>query len=163
MVFTNGPILNDINNAQSKAKMAMPIKDLTSDGAASFEMNRKLFVKSYIDPATNPNTAGNAKIERNALGLNSQQAVIIGPAVALQKKWIGGNRDASQTAMRRRVQQSGRVLANVNNQPVSFVSDKDNNVTRQALSRVRGGGAANVPTAAAHINSKQNKVFPATF
>jgi hypothetical protein len=162
MVFTNGPILNDINNAQSKARMAMPIKDLTSDGAASFEMNRKLFVKSYINPTTNPNTPGNAKIERNALGLNSQQAVIIGPAVALQKKWIGGNRDASQTAMRRRVQQSGRVMANVNNQPVSFVSDNDNNVTRHALARVRGGGAANVPTARATI-SISNKVFPATF
>jgi len=140
----------------------MPIKDLTSDGAASFEMNRKLFVKSYINPATNPNAAGNAKIERTALGLNNQQVVIIGPAVALQKKWIGGNRDASQTAMRRRVQQSGRVMANVNNQPVSFVSDKDNNVTRHALSRVRGGGAANVPTARANI-SISNKVFPATF
>ena len=163
MVLTNGPILNDINNANSTARMAMPMKDITSDGAASFEMNRKLFIKSYINPLTNPNKAGNAIIERNALGLSGHQAVISGPAVALQKKWIGGNRDASQTASRRRVQQSGRVMANVNNQPVSFVSDKDNNVTRHALSRVRGGGAANVPRVVAHINGKQNRVFPATF
>jgi len=163
MVLTNGPILNDINNAKSTARMAMPIKDITSDGTASFELNRKLFIKSYINPLTNPNTAGNATIGRSALGLNSNQVVINGPAVAQQKKWIGGNRDASQTAMRRRVQQSGKVIANVNKQPVSFVSDKDNNVTRQALSRVRGGGAANVPRASAHMNNKQNRVFPTTF
>lgn len=159
MSLLNKPILNDINNGISTARMGMPMKDSTSDGTASFELNRKLFSRSYINPATQNNTPGPAIIERSALGLNVNQSIITGPATVMQKKWIGGNRDASQITRNRRVNQFGKVMANLNNQPVSFVSDKDNNTTRHALSRVRGGGAANVPKARANI-SLTASVFP---
>lgn len=161
-ILIKKPIIRDINNSVTNARMGMPMKDITSDNTASFELNRKLFLKSYINPATNPNTPGVAKIEREALGLNGNKSVITGPAVAIQKKWIGGNRDASQITRNRRVNQSGQVMANLQNKPISFVSDRDYNVTRHALSRVRGGGAANVPKARANI-SNTAKVFPSTF
>lgn len=154
------PIINDMNNAISKSRMGMPIKDITSDGASTFEMNRKLFSRTYM-PTTTILNPGVAKVERNALGLSNNQAVITGPAVPIQKKWIGGNRDASQITKNRRVQQSGKTMANLQNQPISFVNDRDPNVIRQAITRVRGGGAANVPKARAGINTKL-PVFPNT-
>ena len=159
MSLLNKPILNDINNGISTARMGMPMKDITSDGSASFGLNRKLFTRTFITPITKPNVSGIAIIERNALGLSGKQVIITGPASAVQKKWIGGNRDASQITTNRRVIQSGKVMANVNNQPTSFVTDNDRNTTRHALSRVRGGGAANVPKAKARISSTAN-VFP---
>lgn len=155
------PIINDMNNAISNSRMGMPIKDITSDGASTFEMNRKLFSRTYTTPATTIPNPGVAKVERNALGLSNNQAVITGPAVPIQKKWIGGNRDASQITKNRRVQQSGKTMANLQNQPISFVNDRDPNVIRQAITRVRGGGAANVPKARAGVNTNL-PVFPNT-
>jgi hypothetical protein len=156
------PILRDINNSVTKSKMGMPMKDITSDNTSTFELNRKIFLKSYINSATDSNTPGVAKIERDSLGLSANQIVITGPAVKSQKKWMNKNRDASNVTANRRIYQSGRTMANLQNQSISFVSDKDYNVTRHALSRVRGGGAANVPKARATI-SKNAKVFPATY
>ena len=159
MALVNKPILNDMNNAISTAQMGMPMKDLTSDGGSSFGMNRKLFTRTFISPIIKPNISGVAIIERNALGLSGKQVIITGPAMPAQKKWIGGNRDASQITTNRRVIQTGKVMANLNNQPTSFVSDIDRNTTRHALSRVRGGGAANVPKARSRISLTAN-VFP---
>jgi hypothetical protein len=135
----------EINNGISTAKMGMPMKDLTSDNNASFEMNRRLFQKAYIAPNNFAiRQEGKSVIERESLGLSNNQVVIDGPKTFYQKKWIGGNRDASQVAKNRRVNATGAVMSNVNNAPTSFKDIVDNNTAREALRRVRGGGAANV-------------------
>ena len=133
------------------------MKDLTSDNNASFEMNRRLFQKAYI-PKNNfaVKQQGATVIQRETLGLSNNQVVIDGPKTFYQKKWIGGNRDASQVAKNRRVNASGAVMSNVNNAPTSFKDVVDTNTARDALRRVRGGGAANVPQISA-------KHYPANF
>ena len=147
----------EINNGISNVKMGMPMKDLTSDNNASFEMNRRLFQKAYI-PKNNfaVKQQGATVIQRETLGLSNNQVVIDGPKTFYQKKWIGGNRDASQVAKNRRVNASGAVMSNVNNVPTSFKDVVDTNTARDALRRVRGGGAANVPQISA-------KHYPANF
>ena len=147
----------EINNGISNVKMGMPMKDLTSDNNASFEMNRRLFQKAYI-PKNNfaVKQQGATVIQRETLGLSNNQVVIDGPKTFYQKKWIGGNRDASQVAKNRRVNASGAVMSNVNNAPTSFKDIVDTNTARDALRRVRGGGAANVPQISA-------KHYPANF
>lgn len=147
----------EINNGISNVKMGMPMKDLTSDNNASFEMNRRLFQKAYI-PKNNfaVKQQGATVIQRETLGLSNNQVVIDGPKTFYQKKWIGGNRDASQVAKNRRVNASGAVMSNVNNAPTSFKDVVDTNTARDALRRVRGGGAANVPQISA-------KHYPANF
>jgi len=64
-----------------------------------------------------------------------------------QKKWIGGNRDASQTIANRRVGAIG--LGSMTSSPNSFVSNSSKNVVNDALRRVRGGGAVAPPKKAA--------------
>jgi hypothetical protein len=145
----------EINNGISTVKMGMPMKDLTSDNNSTFEMNRRIFQKAYIPPNNFAiKQEGKAIIQREALGLNNSQVVIDGPKTVYQKKWIGGNRDASQVAKNRRVNASGAVMSNVNNLPTSFKDIVDTNTARDALRRVRGGGAGNVPQISAkHYNN----------
>jgi hypothetical protein len=150
----------EINNGISNVKMGMPMKDLTSDNNATFEMNRILFQKAYIPPNNFAiRQQGKSVIERESLGLSNNQVVIDGPKTFYQKKWIGGNRDASQVAKNRRVNATGAVMANVNNRPTSFKDISDTNTAREALRRVRGGGAANVPQISAKHYPNKFGVF----
>ena len=150
----------EINNGISNVKMGMPMKDLTSDNNASFEMNRRIFQKAYI-PKNNfaIKQQGKSVMQRETLGLSNNQVVIDGPKTFYQKKWIGGNRDASQVAKNRRINASGAVMSNVNNGPTSFKDIVDTNTAREALRRVRGGGAANVPQISAKHYPAQFGVF----
>jgi Interleukin-like EMT inducer len=133
--------LTELNNGIIQATNAMPMKDLTSDGDSTFEMNRTLFQRAYIPPPNYSNIQiGNMVIQRQALGLNGQQVVINGGNSVPQKKWIGGNRDASQVTTNRRVKTSGAIMANVSGAPVSFKNVVDNNTARDALIRNRGSG-----------------------
>jgi len=134
------PILTEINNGILKSKMAMPMKDLTSDNESSFEMNRKLFQKTYTKPVNFSNiTIGNMVIQRQALGLSNHQAVIDGHSNFYQKKWIGGNRDASQVTTNRRVNTTGASLNS--KQPTAFTNVVDHNTAREALRRSRSAGS----------------------
>jgi len=110
------PIRTELNNGIITAPKAMPMKDLTSDGAASFAMGRLNFVKGFTPNST-------------------------------PKKWIGGNRDASQVTAHNRVYEMG-IIANTN-LPVAFKNIKDNNTQRQALHRARSGGCS-VPAKKIH-------------
>jgi hypothetical protein len=133
----NFPILTEINNGILSTKNAMPQKDLTSDNNSSFEMNRKLFNKTYYPTNSFSNLQnGTTVIERSALGLANNKTIISGGKSILQKKWIGGNRDASQITKNRRVHSSGSNTVG----PTSFKNVKDNNTARQALIRTRAGG-----------------------
>ena len=134
--------LTEINNGIIKATNAMPMKDLTSDGDSTFEMNRKLFNRAYVPPPDYSNIQiGTMVIQRKALGLNNHQVVIDGGHSVYQKKWIGGNRDASQVTTNRRVNTSGKIMANVAGLPVAFKNVTDNNTAREALIRTRGSGS----------------------
>lgn len=111
------PIQN-LNNGMLQNKTAMPLKDSTSDGTSTFSMGRLNYVSSFTTQSLNP-----------------------------QKKWIGGNRDASQTTANRRVGAIG--LGSMTSTPNSFVSNSSKNVVNDALRRVRAGGAIAPPKKAA--------------
>ena len=114
--FTSSPpILTELNNGTLNSTNAMPFKDSTSDGTTSFTIARRSFVTS-----------------NNSVPLNTQ------------KKWIGGNRDSSEISRRSRVNAIGAGSFNTANQPISFKTNRDVNVTNDALVRVRAGGS-NVP------------------
>jgi hypothetical protein len=147
------PILTQLNNGITRATNGMPLKDLTSDNQTSFEMNRTLFTKSYVaKPNFRSMTLGKSIIQRNAAGIQ-HSAVIDGPKTVLQKKWIGGNRDASSIVANRRKNTTGQVMSFVG--PSSFVNVSDNTTRINALARVRGGGAR-VPIGVTHKNVKSS-------
>lgn len=111
--FTSSPpILTELNNGTLNATNAMPFKDSTSDGTTSFTIARRSFVTS-----------------NNYTPINTQ------------KKWIGGNRDSSEISRRSRVNAIGEGSFNTENQPISFKTNRDVNVTNDALVRVRAGGS----------------------
>jgi hypothetical protein len=144
------PVYRTMNNGILKSKNAMPFKDITSDGDASFRLNRKMYQKTAVaTPIKNTITIGKMVIQRNALGLANHQAVISGPATPLQKRWIGGNHDASQIVKNRRVNAIGKSDFNVSGKPLSFKNVVDNNTQRQARHRVRHIGSV-VPAQKIH-------------
>lgn len=110
-LFNGRPITNHtMNNASLSGAAAMPLKDLSSDNASSFAMGRRNFYET-------------------------SQAV---QTQIREKKFIGGNRDASSVAARRTAVAIGRVNTSTN----SFVSS--DSVSRKdeftAIRRVRSGG-----------------------
>lgn len=102
-----------VNNGVASGQKAMPMKDSTSDGTASFSIDRH----NYSD-ALNVQTVSEIQ----------------------SKKWIGGNRDASQVVANRRVASVGVGSLNASGNSMSFVSNANRSVVDQALTRVRGGG-----------------------
>ena len=74
------------------------------------------------------------------------------------KKWVGGNRDASQIAENRRVAAIG--LGSMTTAPNSFVSNSSKNVVNDALRRVRGGGAVAPPKKATSPSIHPTPHFP---
>ena len=133
------PIIQTLNNDILNVKNAMPLKNLTTNNEQSFEIDRKLFNKAY-QPPVNFSLAqtGRSFFQRQTPGIQHGY-IVDGPKTALQKKWIGGNRDASQTALRRRINTTGQ--ANQKEGPQSFNTNTDNNSRIDALARVRGGGS----------------------
>jgi hypothetical protein len=115
-----------VNNAVLSGEKAMPMKDLTSDGTADFSLSRLAYTNALVVPTVSE---------------------------TLQKKWIGGNRDASQIVANRRVNSVGTSV-NLSGRIVSFVGNNNRNTVDQALTRVRGGGAVVPPKVAAspHIH-----------
>lgn len=114
-LFNGRPITNHImNNASLSGAAAMPLKDLSSDNTSSFAMGRRNFYET------------------------SQAVQAVQAVQAREKKFIGGNRDASSVAARRTAVAIGRVNTSVN----SFVSS--DSVSRKdeftAIRRVRSGG-----------------------
>ena len=140
MATTDGrPILTVLNNDSLRSTNAMPLKNLTSDNNSSFGMSRRLFTRSYL-PNTMFNTApiGRSFVQRDAPAIQHGY-IIDGPKSVLQKKWIGGNRDASQTAIRRRTNVTGAFMTFPGAK--SFNNPNDRNPRIEALARVRGGGS----------------------
>ena len=109
------PTRDNLNNGTLSFTKSMPQKDLTSDGGSTNMMGRRV----YEEISNGGHTV----------------------AVDKQKKFIGGNRDASSVVARRRATEIGVGTMNANSQPMSFTTVKDINVGNNALRRVRAGGA----------------------
>lgn len=131
------PIPTEINNGILSSKGGMPMKDLTSDNTASFSMSRKMF-KSYVPkPNFSVPQVVNTVIERESLAL-SNKVVIDGGKTALQKKWIGGNRDASSMIRKKQMHNTAAIFSKSG--PFSFKNVVDNNTARDARIRCRSSG-----------------------
>ena len=136
------PILTELNNGVLKSTNAMPAKDSTSDNTGSFEINRKLFKKAY-QPAVNFSLRQISRsVEQRRAPALHHGFIIDGPKTTAQKKWIGGNRDASSIIQKRRGNSTGVALAKTG--PQSFFS-KEQNSRIEALARCRGGGSCVPP------------------
>jgi hypothetical protein len=108
-------VITEINNGTLSSLKAMPQKDITSDGTSTFAMSRKNYYETQTTPPSND--------------------------VLKQKKFIGGNRDASSVVARRRATEVGVGTMNSGGQPMSFTTTRDINVTNNALRHVRAGGS----------------------
>jgi hypothetical protein len=104
-----------MNNGTLYSIKAMPQKDSTSDGTTNFANSRRVYAETI-----------------NATPSNE---------VWKQKKFIGGNRDASSVVARRRAAEVGVGTLNASAGALSFTTTRDVNVTNNALRRVRAGGA----------------------
>lgn len=139
--MNNQPIITELNNGVLSSTHAMPLKDITSNNESGFSMSRRLFFRSSI-VANNPDFSvqqqGTTVIERESLAL-SNKVVIDGKKTFLQKKWIGGNRDASSRILRSKVMNTAHLLAN-NTGPTSFKNGNDKNAVNDAITRVRSSG-----------------------
>jgi hypothetical protein len=107
---------NNINNGILSNQRAMPQKDSTSDGNNTFAAGRL----AYVETA-------------NAINSLSQTQ-------KMEKKWYG-NRDSSTVTANRRTMSIGKGSINDSNTPLSFTTTNDNNTAREAIIRVRAGGA----------------------
>jgi hypothetical protein len=119
-MFRSSLVLTTINNGVLHSIKAMPQKDSTSDNTSTFSMGRHVFMDTYT----------------NKTITNAQQN---------QKKWIGGNRDASQVTTNYRNNQIGTGKLNATGELMGFTTYKDINVVDNALRRVRSGGAVAPP------------------
>ena len=137
------PIRTEINNGVLSSTNAMPLKNLTSDNTQSFSNNRQLFQNAYQPPVNYSVRQTTRSFFQRSTGALPHGYVVDGPKSVFQKKWIGGNRDASQTAMRRRMNTTGASMTAPG--PQSFKNPNDNNPRIEALARVRGGGSCVPP------------------
>ena len=112
--------LQNINNNRLSSQKAMPLKDSTTTGDSDFSMPRHQYIESF-------NTA----------------------PVSNQKKWIGGNRDASDRIRNLRTNAIGLGSLNASKQSISFTSSSSTNTIREAKKRVRSGGST-VPAKVIH-------------
>jgi hypothetical protein len=113
----NAPIQNALNNSVMSGIKAMPLKDSTSDSAASFSNDRRAYAET--------------------ISMYTKSA-------PLQKKWQGGSRDSSTVTSKRRVASVGSSL-NASGKTFAFVSNTEKNTQIDALARCRGGGATVPP------------------
>lgn len=132
-VFSFG--LNNENNGVLNGVKAMPLKDLTSDSDSSFAADRKV--------CANALTVANS--------YSAKQNV--------QKKWIGGCRDASDVAARRRQLAAGSSL-NPTGGALSFTSKTEKNTVIDALNRCRNQGKCAPPKV---VNSPHHTNVPAYY
>jgi hypothetical protein len=106
------PKQNGLNNAITTAKNGSPMKAGVSDGTSSFSRGKMLYT--------------------NAVHSNNN--------VPIASKKHFGSRDASSITERRKYQALGKSVVNATGEPMSLISTKDVNDTKQALTRVRAGG-----------------------
>lgn len=114
-VFSFGLNRNNTNNGVLRGVKAMPLKDLNSDADSSFSADRQAYA-NIMTAAAN-----------------------VTPAELLTKKWVGGNRDASDVSSRRRIIAAGSAMNPVGG-AFSFTSKTEKNTVIDALNRCRNQG-----------------------
>jgi len=107
--------LYSYNNGIATGMKAMPAKDITTLGDSHFALWRRYYADTLGDTPLTP----------------AQQS---------QKKWIGGNRDASQVVERRRITSVGVGTMNATGGEISFMTKNDGLTRVRALNRVRNSG-----------------------
>ena len=136
------PIINQLNNGLLSSTNAMPSKDSTSDNTGAYSTDRRLFKRTY-QPLNNFSVGQITRsIEQRRSPAIEHGFIIDGPKSVQQKKWIGGNRDASSVTKTRRNSSTGSTITTAG--PTSFFS-KEKNSRIEALARCRGGGASVPP------------------
>jgi hypothetical protein len=136
-IYNGQPIITELNNAALTGKNAMPMKDITSNNDSGFASDRKEFAKTHIllpGNSLKPPNFGPSGTSRIL------PTIYDGTHTPIQKKWIGGNRDASQIITNRRVNATATSF-NPTGQYMAFVTKNDPNTVRDARHRVRSGGA----------------------
>ncbi len=134
------PIRNQLNNSILSGNRAMPQKNITSNNDSNFSNSRHAYIESYFAQTTPlVKTDNHTVLGQKELSINHVYAV---QASTVQKKWIGGNRDASNIISKRRINSVGTGSLNASGKPMSFETVSDNNTERQAYHRVRSGGSA---------------------
>ena len=111
--------IQNINNNVLNSRKSMPLKDSTTTGDSDFSIPRHQYIE----------TVNSVRIP--------------------EKKWIGGNRDASQVIQNRRMNSVGLGSLNSNRVANSFTTSIPTNTVRQAKHRVRSGGSS-VPAKVIH-------------
>ena len=106
-------------------------------------MFRKMFAQGILNngvlsskmamPQKDSTTAGD-----NDFSIDRRHFIDGYAATNINKKWIGGNRDASQIVTNRRIAGVG---SNLQSKPVAFTTVVDVNTVRDARHRVRSGGS----------------------
>ncbi len=119
------PIITQINNGTLTGMKAMPQKDISSDGTSYFAHDRRAYAESLTS-------------------YTNQQLY--------KKKFIGGNRDASSVAARRRTNEVGNGSLNASNAQISFTTVRDINTTNNALRKARAGGGYVPPLKCQYIS-----------
>lgn len=107
--------LYSYNNGIATGMKAMPLKDSTTLGDSNFALWRNHYADTLGE---HPLTV-------------AQQA---------QKKWVGGNRDASRVVEKRRVASIGVGTLNATGGEMSFMTKNDGLTRIRALNRVRNAG-----------------------
>ena len=158
----NTPILQDINNSILSAVRAMPIKDSTSTGDSDFSINRRAYAAGYaahlVNHTLDSNTVNNTMFGFRGFSIINHNNTT--QASTVQKKWINGNRDASQIIQNRRINSIGNGTLNAANKPMSFMSNNQTNQTETLVARqmVRRGGSA-APAKKIYKNMDYAKLF----
>lgn len=116
-ISISNPSASTSDNGILNCSYAMPFKEDNADGQNSFSMGRQIYHET---------ARANASFT---------------PHIMQQKKWIGGNRDASQRTIDARTNAIGLGSMNVNGGATSFKNIADNNTERNARQRARSGGA----------------------
>jgi len=134
------PINTTMNNGIVCAIHATPMKEMNSDGDASFATGRNVFSRTYTPASSNTIKIGNMVIQRQALGLSNNQIIETGPKTPLQKRWIGGNHDSSNVTNNRRNRAIGQTV-NPTKTPQSNGNINDINLQRRVIQRSRNQGS----------------------
>lgn len=119
-LISETPIINNINNGILSSRRAMPIKGISSDNANSFANGRMLFTRTYEKKPTT---------ETGILQANKNNLIGV------------SNRDASQVAKNRRVNNIANGTLNASQKKMAFTNGNEVNTVRTALHRTRSGGA----------------------
>ena len=114
------PIINNINNGILSSRRAMPLKGISSDNAHSFAKGRMVFSRTHESKPTT---------EKGIL--QDSKNKLIGVA----------NRDASQVARNRRVNNIANGTLNASQKKMAFTNGNEVNTVRTTLHKTRSGGA----------------------